>query len=180
MGRGSQGELVGSILSMRVALSGVAVGAVLLAIGCGASHSAKPSEAEVRALFARVASAGRAADFAHICKSEMSPALLQLDYLAGGDCASDLRAEWHEGVELAKIGSQTRVVIDGRKAVVFDGAAPDSAIKVRGRWLLAEFPRNRRHALVGEACQTARATDFNSGARQSPTVDYELLLGCSR
>jgi hypothetical protein len=101
-------------------------------------------------------------------------------YFGGGSCPKDLAAERAEGVELSRVGSSTRVAVTGNRATVFDGPAPDSAVRVNGRWQLAEFPRNNRHADVGEACEAAESIDRGLRARRLPGLDPHTQLGCAR
>ena len=87
----------------------------------------------------------------------MTATLKQLDYLVGGNCSTELGNEWTEGVQLMSIGPHTHIFISGDTATVFDGRAPDRALRVSGTWKLAEFPRNKRFNTQDEA-QTATET----------------------
>ncbi|MGH2832071.1 MAG: hypothetical protein ACRDK2_04790 [Solirubrobacteraceae bacterium] len=119
--------------------------------GCGSQAHTGRAETEVRTLFAAIAANGRAHRFASICEGEMTATLKQLDYLVGGNCSTDLGNEWTEGVQLTSIGPHTHIVISGDTATVFDGPAPDRALRVNGTWKLAEFPRNKRFNTQDEA-----------------------------
>ena len=165
---------------INTALIWSATAASLIAAGCGGNVHATRDESEVRSLFRAIAADGRAHNFAHICRDEMSTVLPELDYLVGGRCADDLATEWLEGVQLSRIVSSTRVVVTGTRAMVFDGPAPDSAVRVNGRWKLAEFPRNTRHAAVGEACEVAESIGRGLRASHLPGPSPEVALGCNR
>ncbi len=106
-------------------------------------------------MFATVAADGRAHNFGQICKREMDAELRQLAYLVGADCVEAITAEWAEGVQLSRIGAETRIVVSGNTATVFDGAAPDRALYADGRWEIAEPLRNRRFDKPNEAQEAA-------------------------
>ena len=130
-------------------------GALALGLsGCGRGSGASHADAEVRALFAAVSADGRSHSFQRICRHEMWGVIGQLDRLVGGSCEQDLAAEWAEGVQLARVGPATHVIVKNNTATVRDGPSPDRAIRIRGRWLLAEFPKNRRHATPDGARET--------------------------
>lgn len=139
------------------------VSCALTAASCGGQGTSR-AQSEVRALYNAVAADGRAHRFVSICDQDYSGLLKQLDYLFKIDCAKDLAAAWAEGVQLTHIGPHTRIVISGRTATVFDGASPDRVYFTQGRWMLAEIPRNRRHARPNEALEVAK--ELNPGFRK--------------
>jgi hypothetical protein len=123
---------------------------------CGGQSGTSRVQSEVRALFAAVAADGRAGHFATICDHDYSGLLKQLNYLFKINCAKDLAAEWAEGVQLTHVGPSTRIVISAGTAAVYDGVSPDRASFWHGRWVMAEVPRNRRHARPNEALEVAK------------------------
>lgn len=156
-----------------VPMLGVAMLAFIFA-GCGSNVRPRHPEAEVRAMFTNVAAYGREHDFGQICQHEMDAQLRQLISVAAGSCVNTLAAEWAEGVQLSKISSQTRVLISGNKATVFDGTAPDRAVYTHGRWKLAEVPRNRRFDKSGEAQEEARTINEVLRERHQPELPEEI------
>jgi len=148
----------------------LATGVLALAACGGASGAAEP---EVRALFAVVAHAGREHRFAAICHDYLSGVLRQLDRLVGGSCAKDLAREWREGVQLSTITAKTRIAVGGAEAVVYDGAAPDRARRVAGRWRVSEWPRNARLAEPNEAQRVLSQINSSARARHEPVVNPE-------
>jgi hypothetical protein len=118
----------------------------VVAIGCGSQSATSHAQSEVRALFMAAAADGRGGNFEAICDQDYSGLLKQLDYLFKADCPRDLKAEWAEGVQLAHVGSGTRIVVSGKNATVFDGGSPDRAYRTQSGWKLVEAPRNKRHA----------------------------------
>jgi hypothetical protein len=148
----------------------VSLVSVVALAACGGQSRAGRQEAEVRALFASIASDGRGHNFTRICRDEMAGVLRELDYLVGGHCAKDLAAEWAEGVQLTRVGPDTRVSVKGNAATIYDGPTPDRAISVRDQWVLAEFPRNKRLAKSGEAREVL--DQVNSGAASRLGKDW--------
>ncbi len=124
-------------------------------------------------MFASVAADGRAHDFGQICKNEMDAELRQLAYLVGADCVKAIAAEWAEGVQLSRIGAETRIVVSGNTATVFDGAAPDRALYTEGRWEMAETPRNRRFDKPNEAQEAAVTINRVLREHHQPELDSE-------
>jgi hypothetical protein len=127
------------------ALIGLAMAAVLIAVGCGTNVQATHEESEVRSLFRAVAANGRAHNFARICRDEMSGGLPELDYLVGGSCTKDLARDWLEGVQLTKIGPSTRVIVTARPPPAW----PESGSRT---WLpstIASFPRSQDAPVLG-------------------------------
>jgi hypothetical protein len=146
---------------------------VLALAACGGGGGSGASQAEVRALFAAVAQAGREGHFAVICHDYLSGVLRQLDRLVGGGCAKDLAREWREGVHLSSITRKTRIAVDGAEAVVYDGGAPDRARRVSGRWRVSEWPRNARLAESNEAERVLSQIDALLRAHHEGTVNPE-------
>lgn len=135
-----------SWLGCRLTLS-LTVSVALIA-GCG--NTPTKAQSEVRGLFAKVATDGRAHRFAAICQGEITGVIRQLEYLVGGNCEKDFAQEWNEGVQLTNITSNTSIDVHGNEAIVHDGSSPDRARRVYGRWLVSEVPRNRRLAESNE------------------------------
>jgi hypothetical protein len=147
-------------------------------IGCGDNGAAQRQQAEVRSLLRVIVQRGHSQEFAQICRDELAPTLSELDTLVGGNCARDLAVEWREGIQLTTVGPSTRVFINGRKAWIYDGATPDSAVRAHGRWKLSELPRNSRHAVAGEACEAANSVDVSSYSSSVLPLNVEAELDC--
>jgi hypothetical protein len=162
-------------------LASLLVVCALVGVSCGGqSGGASRSQSEVRALFAAVAADGHARRFGAICHREMSGLLRQLAYLVDADCPKVLAAEWAEGVQLTHIGSTTRILISGRTATVFDGGSPDRAYLMNGRWVLAEMPRNKRHARPNEALEVARELNPGLHKEHLPELNEETSAPLQR
>jgi hypothetical protein len=138
--------------------------------GCGTSAKPTRAQAEVRALFGTVAAEARAHDFGPICDDQLDSELRELLYLVGANCWKVLASDWVEGVQLSKIGPNTRIVVSGKSATIYDGPVPDRAVLTDGRWKLAEMPRNKRHAMSEEAQQTAAQLNPSLRAHHLPEV----------
>jgi len=153
--------------------------AVALLASCGGGSRQQRSEAAVRALFARVAQEAAVGRFDRVCSELMAPALVRLDRLVGGDCPHDLAEAWREGVQLSRVSATTRIVIRGRAASAFDGDTPDQAVQLHtGTWVLADFPRNARHAQSNEACRVAAEIQPPTAPPDS-RFDFRRELGCN-
>ncbi len=85
---------------------------------------------------------------------------------------------WAEGVQLEGVGPGTHVVVHDGVALVLDGGTPDRFVKVDGRWLLAELPRNRRHRVQGEACETAISLPQTLLSSPAAPINPKSELGC--
>ncbi len=133
-----------------LATAGLLAAGLLLA-GCGGHTHSAHTPAEVRAMFAAVNADGRAHRYQRICQHDLDAQLQQLAYLVGANCPRTMAAAWAEGVQLARIGTSTRIVLSGDTATVFDGGTPDRAIYTNGRWEMAETPRNHRFHTPHEA-----------------------------
>jgi hypothetical protein len=142
----------------------VTTSCALVAIGCGGQSASSHAQSEVRALFMAATADGRARNFKAICDQDYSGLLKELEYLFKGDCPRDLKEEWAEGVQLAHVGSGTRIVVSGKNATVFDGGSPDRAYLTQRGWKLVETPRNRRHADPNEVQEVI--TKLNPGFRK--------------
>jgi hypothetical protein len=155
-----------------LATAGLATVGLLLA-GCGGHTRAAHTPAEVRAMFAAVNADGRAHRYQRICQHHLDAQLQQLAHLVGANCAKTMAAEWAEGVQLARIGASTRIVITGDAATVFDGGAPDRAVYTDGHWEMAETPRNQRYDTPHEAREATTTINQTLREHHLPTVRPE-------
>jgi hypothetical protein len=163
---------MGRTFDTALAKAGLLAAGLLLA-GCSAHTCAAHTPAEVRAMFAAVNADGRAPRYQRICQHDLDAQLQQLARLVGANCAKTMAAEWAEGVQLARIGASTRIVVSGDAATVFDGGAPDRAIYTNGRWEMAETPRNHRFDTPHEARDATTTINQTLREHHLPTVRPE-------
>jgi hypothetical protein len=139
-----QGEAPGGVVrESRLAPRAQAVvlfaSAVLLVAGCGTANTPETA-AGVRAMYRSIGIDASAANYSDICHSYMDEQLRgELEPL-NKKCFTSTFEHWAEKVWLSKIKSQTRIVVAGDEATVYDGAKPERALYIDGQWRLAEVP----------------------------------------
>jgi hypothetical protein len=111
----------------------------------GCSGASSPHDvAGVRAMYRSVGLDAGAGDFIDICRSYMDEPLRGEVKRMNNDCSTSnslSRLErWAEKVRLSKVGPETRIVIAGREALVYDGVKPEKALYLAGQWRLVEVP----------------------------------------
>jgi hypothetical protein len=79
-------------------------------------------------------------NFGDICTSYMDDRLRDELAPVSKGCFTRTFEHWAEKVRLSKINTGTRVVVTGRRALVYDGAEPEKALYIEGQWRLAEVP----------------------------------------
>jgi len=83
-------------------------------------------------------------DFTDICDSYMEAPLRAHVRRANYDCttASTMSTleRWAERVRLSKVTPQTRIVVSGAEALVYDGTTPERVLYRSGQWRLSEVP----------------------------------------
>ena len=113
--------------------------ATVLVAGCR-SASTPQSVAGVRVLYRSIGIDASTSDFSDICMSYMDEALQsELKRLSNG-CSTPRFERWAEKVRLSKIRPNTRIVLSGREALIYDGVKPERALYAAGQWRLAEAP----------------------------------------
>ena len=63
----------------------------------------------------------------------------ELNPLSKG-CSTARFEHWAEKVRLSKIRPNTRIVLSGHEALIYDGVKPERALYAAGQWRLAESP----------------------------------------
>ena len=120
--------------------------ATVLAAGCSTA-SAPRTVAGVRALYRSIGIDASTSDFSDICTSYMDePLRSELKPVSKG-CSTPRFEHWAEKVRLSKIRPNTRIVLSGHEALIYDGVKPERALYAAGQWRLAEAPelvRTRR------------------------------------
>ena len=83
-------------------------------------------------------------NFTDICDSYMDEPMRATVQRANYDCTTSSTMStlehWAERVRLSKIEPQTRIVVSGDQALVYDGARPERALYRSGQWRLTEVP----------------------------------------
>ncbi len=111
----------------------------MLVAGCSTA-SAPQTVAGVRALYRSIGIDASTSNFSDICASYMDELLRsELKPLSKG-CSTPRFEHWAEKVRLSKIRPNTRIVLSGREALIYDGVKPERALYAAGQWRLAEAP----------------------------------------
>lgn len=83
-------------------------------------------------------------DFTGICDSYMDEPLRGRVERTNHDCETSSTMStlerWAEKVRLSKIKRQTRIVVSGPEALVYDGRTPERVLYRAGQWRLTEVP----------------------------------------
>ncbi len=131
------------LCGMRHLRTAILCASVALIAGCSGAN-APENVAGVRAMYRSIGLDAGAGEFTDICRSYIDGPLREEVERSNYDCTtanstSNLE-RWAEKVRLSKVGAQTRIVVSGREALVYDGAKPERALYVNGQWLLAGAP----------------------------------------
>lgn len=94
----------------------------------------------VRALYRSIGIAASSSAFTDICESYMDGRLRDELEAAGRNCFTSHFEHWAERVRLSKIKANTRIVVSGHEALVYDGSEPERAVYLAGQWLLDRVP----------------------------------------
>jgi hypothetical protein len=83
-------------------------------------------------------------DFTDICDSYMDEPLRTAVERANHGCTTSSTMStlerWAEKVRLSKIKPQTKIVVSGGEALIYDGATPEHVLYRTGQWRLTEVP----------------------------------------
>jgi hypothetical protein len=119
----------------------LAGGCVAIALMSGCAGARIPENtAGVRALYRSIGIDASMGDFTDICQTDMTAQLREELTVKRKSCSAATIERWAEKVRTGKVGTRTRVVLSGGRALVYDGAQREVALYGNGQWRLDEVP----------------------------------------
>jgi hypothetical protein len=111
--------------------------------GCGGA-SAPRDAAGVRAMYRSIGLDASSGAFLDVCRSYMDEPLRIAVERSNDHCTTSSSTSklerWAEKIRLSKIKPETRIVVSGAEALVYDGTQPERAVYTSGQWRLAQAP----------------------------------------